>query len=203
MVPTAINIEGTTINSALAIPKYSGYKLPVMSDPKKTQNETIIIWAEVVNNRWDFNGIKYYFPSYSSTVTGNIWHLWITFVWWEKYNYIWAENNPVNQYNNMRLQEINKPLFYWRATDQYPANVSEQEIENLLGKQRSDTGGLDFEISVKETTRVMLTPNIDIADRLINGQLSTIMRINVSPRTQKPTISTLNLMIAKLEKKSY
>ena len=100
----------------------------------------------------------------------------------------------------MRLQEINKPLFYWRATDQYPANVSEQEIENLLGKQRSDTGGLDFEISVKETTRVMLTPNIDIADRLINGQLSTIMRINVSPRTQKPTISTLNLMIAKLEK---
>ena len=100
----------------------------------------------------------------------------------------------------MRLQEINKPPFYLRATDQYPANVSEQEIENLLGKQRSDTGGLDFEISVKETTRVMLTPNIDIADRLINGQLSTIMRINVSPRTQKPTISTLNLMIAKLEK---
>ena len=55
--------------------------------------------------------------------------------------HIWAENNPVNQYNNMRLQEINKPLFYLRATDQYPANVSEQEIENLLGRQRSDTIG--------------------------------------------------------------
>lgn len=102
--------------------------------------------------------------------------------------HIWAENNPVNQYNNMRLQEINKRLFYLRATDQYPANVSEQEIENLLGKQRSETGGLDFEISVKETARVMLTTNIDIADRLINGQLGTIMRINVSPMTQKPTI---------------
>ena len=51
MVPTAINIEGTTINSALAIPKYSGYNLPVRSDPKKTQNETIIMRAEVVNNR--------------------------------------------------------------------------------------------------------------------------------------------------------
>ena len=42
--------------------------------------------------------------------------------------HIWAENNPVNQYNNIRLQEINKPLFYLRETDQYPANVSEQEI---------------------------------------------------------------------------
>ncbi|CAH3194144.1 unnamed protein product, partial [Porites evermanni] len=27
------------------------------------------------------------------------------------------------------------------------------EIENLLGRQRSETGGLDFEISVKETAR--------------------------------------------------
>lgn len=34
---TAINIEGTTINSALAIPKNAGYKLPAMSDPEKTQ----------------------------------------------------------------------------------------------------------------------------------------------------------------------
>lgn len=34
----------------------------------------------------------------------------------------------------------------------------------------------------------MLTTNIDIAARLINGQLGTIMRINLSLRTQKPTI---------------
>ena len=34
----------------------------------------------------------------------------------------------------------------------------------------------------------MPTTNIDIADILINGQLGTIMRINVSQMTQKPTI---------------
>lgn len=117
--------------------------------------------------------------------------------------HIWAENNPVNQYNNMRLQEINKRLFYLRATDQYPANVSEQEIDNLLGKQRSETGGLDFEIRVKETARVMLTTNIDIADRLINGQLGTIIRINVSPMTQKPTIIYIKFDDSKAGKKCY
>ena len=88
----------------------------------------------------------------------------------------------------MRLQQINKPLFYLRATDRYPPNVSEQKIYNVLAKQRSDTGGLDFEINIKETLRIMLTFNIDMVDRLINGQLGTILRINVSQRTQKSTI---------------
>ena len=35
----------------------------------------------------------------------------------------------------------------------------------MLSKARSDTGGLDFEIKIKEGARVMLTTNIDIADR--------------------------------------
>ena len=33
----AINIEGTTINSGLSIPKNAGYKLSAMSDQKKRQ----------------------------------------------------------------------------------------------------------------------------------------------------------------------
>ena len=40
MAPTgvaAINIDGTTINTALAIPKGTGDNLPAMSDQKKTQ----------------------------------------------------------------------------------------------------------------------------------------------------------------------
>ena len=40
MAPTgiaAINISGTTIHSALAIPKESGERLPQMSDQKRTQ----------------------------------------------------------------------------------------------------------------------------------------------------------------------
>ena len=36
--------------------------------------------------------------------------------------------------------------------------------------------------------RIMLTNNIDIADRLINGQLGTVMRINVDCNTQKPNV---------------
>ena len=78
--------------------------------------------------------------------------------------HVWAENNPVLKYNDRRLEEINKCLFYLRAADQYPPNVSEQEVSNILARPRSETGGLDFEIKIKEMVRKMLTNNIDIAD---------------------------------------
>ena len=42
-------------------------------------------------------------------------------------------------------------------------------MDDHSGRARSEAGGLDFEIQVKEGTRIMLTTNINIQDRLING----------------------------------
>ena len=54
---------------------------------------------------------------------------------------------------------------------------------------RSETGGLDSQILIKETARVMpLTANIDIGDRLINGQMGTVIKIEVNQNTEKPTV---------------
>ena len=75
-----------------------------------------------------------------------------------------------------------------KAVDQYPNNVSRHEIEKVLSKGHSYTGGLDLEVSIKEGARVMLTNNVDISDRLINGQLGTVARILMNEVTQKPTI---------------
>ena len=102
--------------------------------------------------------------------------------------HIWAENNPVNQHNEMKLENITGRLFHLKAIDQYPPNVSQQDIGRVLARPRSETGGLDSDIYIKETARVMLTTNIDIADRLINGQLGTIVRIEVNQNNQNPTV---------------
>ena len=102
--------------------------------------------------------------------------------------HVWAENQLVTEYNNQRLEEICKPLFLLQAVDQYPVNVSRQEINKVLKKGRSATGGLDFQILVKESARVMLTSNIDVSDRLINGQLGTVAKISVNEISRKPTI---------------
>jgi len=88
----------------------------------------------------------------------------------------------------MKLHQIPGQLIHLKATDQYPANVSEADINSVLARPRSDTGGLDANMCIKETARVMLTKNIDIGDRLINGQLGTVVRIEVNQNTEKPTV---------------
>jgi len=37
--------------------------------------------------------------------------------------------------------------------------------------KKSETGGLDYDLHLKETARLMLTADIYISNRLINGQI--------------------------------
>ena len=279
MAPTgvaAVNISGTTVNTALAIPKHAGINLPPLPDQKKTllrlslsELKLLIIdeVSMVSNNRLlhihqrlkeifgtssskIFAGIsiiavgdlyqlppiqqKPIFCRYANDIY-NLSHPWYEFKMIElveimrqkddqpfiellnrlrvaqhteadiqiiqsravdvndKNNYplnelhVWAENKPVMDYNNQRLEEILMPLYVLQAVDQYPKNVSRHEIERVLSKGRSYTGGLDLEVPIKEGARVMLTNNVDICDRLINGQLGTVARILVNEMTQNPS----------------
>ena len=97
----------------------------------------------------------------------------------------------------MKLHQIPAQLFNLKATDQYPPNVSQQAINRILARPRSETGGLDANISIKETARVMLTNNIDISDRLINGQLGTVVRIEVNQNNKKPIMTYIKFDDAK------
>ena len=279
MAPTgvaAININGTTINSALAIPIETGDSVPAMSDQRRTQMRMslselkLIIIDEIsmvanttllhIHQRLKeifgtisstlFAGIsiiavgdlyqlppirrKPIFENYKNSVF-NIYHPWhifrmieLTQIMRQKDDqpfaellnrfrtasqtqedldcietrsistdetesltdtiHIWAENKPVREHNNKHLEKIPSLLFVLRAVDQYPPHVNKQDIDRVLSRGRSETGGLDFEIHVKENAKVMLTTNIDIADRLINGQMGIVVKIDVHPNTQKPTI---------------
>ena len=279
MAPTgvaAININGTTMHTALSIPKESGDFAPPMSDQKRTQlrltlSELKIIIVDGISmvanttflhihqrlkeifntpNSELFARISFIavgdlyqlppirrravFENYKND-TFNLCHPWSAFKMIElteimrhkddqpftgllnriragtqteadiQYiqsrsispsdsNYphdalhIWAENQPVNQYNVTRLNQIPVQQYILTAIDQYPPHVSKQDIDRVLARSRSETGGLDYQISIKEGCRVMLTTNIDIADRLINGQMETVIKIEVDGNTKKTNI---------------
>lgn len=102
--------------------------------------------------------------------------------------HIWAENAPVDEHKQKKLEEIHAPLFILKANDQYPINVSKQDIDRVVSRGWSETSGLDFEIFVKEGARVMLTTNINIPDRLINGQMGTVVKIDVNSNNETPTV---------------
>ena len=273
---TAINIDGTTINTALAIPKEAGDIVPAMSDQRKTQlrllltDLKLIIVDEIsmvgnttllhIHQRLKeifgtlssqlFAGIsiiavgdlcqlppirkRFVFDMYKND-SYNLCHPWKCFKMIELTKimrqkdelafiavlhrirtssqtehditllqsrsitlsdpyypsnalHIWAENAPVDEHNRKKIEELPGTLYILKANDQYPPKRRKKDIDRLLQKNRSETGGLDYEILVKEGARIMLTTNISISDCLINGQIGTVFKIDVNNDTQNPNI---------------
>ena len=64
------------------------------------------------------------------------------------------------------------------AIDILPKNIPQQKVNEVLNRKQSETGGLPQSLQIKLNARVMLTVNIDLQDRLVNGQLGTIKHIS-------------------------
>ena len=61
--------------------------------------------------------------------------------------HIWAENQPDNEYNVTRLEQIPAEQCILPPTDQYPPHVSKQDIDRVLARSRSETGTPEFVIA--------------------------------------------------------
>ena len=93
--------------------------------------------------------------------------------------HIFAENSLVNEHNLIMLASLSNQLICIFAMDDYPAGSTQKTIDSVREKKTSDTGGLLYKLDLKIECRVMLTSNVDIEDRLINGQIGTIKKFNV------------------------
>ena len=92
--------------------------------------------------------------------------------------HIFAENKPCQEHNRTMLNSNGNFVCTIPAIDVLPKNVSRDVIEKVLNRNQSETGGLARILEIKINARVMLTVNIDIADRLINGQIGTVKHIS-------------------------
>ena len=90
--------------------------------------------------------------------------------------HIWAENVFVKNHNKQKLDKLEKPSITLMAKDRLPKGISVSALQ-IASNSCSDNCGLDSEIEIKEGARIMLTKNISVADRLINGQLGTISKV--------------------------
>ena len=85
------------------------------------------------------------------------------------------------------LDSINGELVI--AHDLYPAHVSDIDINKALERGRCSNAGLDYNIELKVGARVMLTTNVDVEDRLINGQIGTVAKIKMNRVSSKPEVT--------------
>ena len=102
--------------------------------------------------------------------------------------HIWAENSLADNHNNYMPGLINEPLITVIANDQYSGKASVHDINKALERGCFANGGLDYKIDLKKGARVMLTTNLDVEDRLINGQIGTIVEIKINAVSGKPDV---------------
>ena len=77
------------------------------------------------------------------------------------------------QYVTCKWKYIAFCACHWWCAKTAPKDI----INKALLRNQSQTGGLAQILQVKLNARVMLTANVDIEDRLINGQIGTVKHI--------------------------
>ena len=91
--------------------------------------------------------------------------------------HLFAENDLVKKHNDALLKVNLNPLYSITCIEDIPREARPSDIESLKHRKQNDTGGLAYCLDIKKDCRVMLTSNIDISDRLINGLLGTVSHI--------------------------
>jgi len=88
--------------------------------------------------------------------------------------YLFAENKSKDEVNDQKLSELPFPEIVSYASDIVPKGITKQKLDQINERSQSQCAGLAKCLTVKENAKVMLTSNIDISDRLINGQIGII-----------------------------
>ena len=90
------------------------------------------------------------------------------------------------------LGKIPYPLLKIKARDKFPADILPDIIKSFQACIQSKTGSLALNVRIKKDALIMLTSNLDIADRLINGQLGTVFDFQYSKGTITKMYATFN-----------
>lgn len=91
--------------------------------------------------------------------------------------YLFAENSLKDQLNLSKLSKLEGENIVINSLDKFPENVSISKINQALDRNVSQTNGLCKSLIIKRNALIMLTNNIDIDDRLINGQIGLVRDI--------------------------
>jgi len=113
---------------------------------------------------------------------------------------IFAENRPALAHNEFMVNKINKNNFQITANDQVPGKLPKHVYDRILSYNQSKTGGLPYILNLKINARAMLTINIDINDKLIKGQIGTVVNFLVKNGIVEKVYIRFDDVLAGLEK---
>ena len=89
-------------------------------------------------------------------------------------NVLLAENNPKDQYNCAKLETLQEQVVEIPSIDKVPSEIIDDILSSNAKRPLNQRANLASKLRLKRHCRVMLTTNVDISDKLINGQLGYI-----------------------------
>ena len=93
--------------------------------------------------------------------------------------HMYAKTKPAMERNKAVLNDLHGELYTVEADDKVPDNCkySLAMTEATQNQKQTNTGGLAKLLNLKIGAKVMLTVNVDIQDRLINGETRNIEHV--------------------------
>ena len=93
--------------------------------------------------------------------------------------HIFAENKPAKEYNETQLNTLDTQLILIDTIEETSKDIvlSKSQIDAIKQRKMSETGNLESQLKLKIGAQVMLTSNLDIDDRLVNGLVGTVKQI--------------------------
>lgn len=88
--------------------------------------------------------------------------------------HIFAENQPAFDHNKRMVNSLTSEEINIQAVDKIPENIPSSLVQSLYNRTQIETGGLAKNLLIKIGAKVMLTSNIEVCDKLINGQIGII-----------------------------
>ena len=85
-------------------------------------------------------------------------------------NLLFAENSPKYYYNASKMGQLNHLETKIESINIFPDSTTMLLQTSLSSRSSSTTAGLSSLMKLKKGVRIMITSNINLADRLINGQ---------------------------------
>ena len=95
--------------------------------------------------------------------------------------HIFAEKKPVEHRNEVQLDKIDSDLVSIQAIDEIPRHIkfTESQVEGIKQRKLSETGNLAYLLKLKIGVQIILTANVNIEDRLVNGLVGKVMQFKV------------------------
>lgn len=93
--------------------------------------------------------------------------------------HVFAENAIAKKNNNNLLIQLTRRLISIPSKDEVPKNCNASDMSEVQNRKQSETGGLAILLKLKVNASVIITTNIDNADRLINKQIEVAKYIEI------------------------